>query len=533
MKGNTRKILIALVVVIVLAFIVMRGDQLRELSDTMSRGSMIPLILAVGTQFGKYIAQSFGYSFSFKAVNEYIRPRNTLPLVFGTFFMNTVAPSLNLAGTTLVVNDARKRGIEPGKATSAALLMQITIDSAFTIIMFLGFTILAFAGSIAPGWFLLGLIVVVLVGAMVTIMILGRKRPSAVIRVLRPVERFVNRVRSIFKKPAMKPWVETTVAGFSDAAGLIMQNPRSTFSAFGCSIFASICELSCFALVSVAFGVTNPAAIVCGYVVATLFAMVSFTPQGVGVVEAAVLVAFTSFGESSAAGMAIGLVNRGIVFWMPFLIGAILINTTKTFQGTDVEAISETSRPWHMEEGAPMNVRRMSVQRHMRQNIPKVEEREQGARWHRADASVRSRSRSGERQDTGSFAAVSAAASKPEDLGESELAGAVAHARHAKKLENMPTAAAPERPNQVRFIPAIQYHQDDTVSDVAQDTLKKSKGEHADDSQDRVLSESSSDTAETKDASKNRDDLGSESGPWAESIQDAEDSQSEEEISNA
>ena len=70
----------------------------------------------------------------------------------------------------------------------------------------------------------------------------------------------------------------------------------------------------------------------CGYVVATLFAMVSFTPQGVGVVEAAVTVAFTAFGASATAGMAIGLVYRGIVFWMPFLIGAILIQTTKTFR---------------------------------------------------------------------------------------------------------------------------------------------------------------------------------------------------------
>ena len=52
-----------------------------------------------------------------------------------------------------------------------------------------------------------------------------------------------------------------------------------------------------------------------------------------GVVEAAVVVAFTSFGETAAAGTAIGLVYRGIVFWMPFIIGAVLINTTKAFKG--------------------------------------------------------------------------------------------------------------------------------------------------------------------------------------------------------
>ena len=57
------------------------------------------------------------------------------------------------------------------------------------------------------------------------------------------------------------------------------------------------------------------------------------------------VVAFTAFGESSAAGMAIGLVYRGIVFWMPFIIGAILINVTKTFRGGDEkEAAGEDER---------------------------------------------------------------------------------------------------------------------------------------------------------------------------------------------
>ena len=43
--------------------------------------------------------------------------------------------------------------------------------------------------------------------------------------------------------------------------------------------------------------------------------------------------------------MAIGLVYRGIVFWMPFIIGAILINVTKTFRGGDEkEAAGEDER---------------------------------------------------------------------------------------------------------------------------------------------------------------------------------------------
>ena len=332
MKFNVRNLLIGLVIVIVLAVVLLRGDQLVELVETMKKGAAIPLVAALCTQLGKYFSQSFAYSFAFEAVDEHMNPRETLPLVFGTFFMNTIAPSLNLAGTTLVVDDARRRGIPPGRATSAALLMQITVDSGFATIMLVGFAILAFTVGLSPLWFLLGLLVIALVTVMVLILVLGRKRPALVLRALRPIERLVDRIRVRFKKPPLDSWVERTVGSFSDAAGLIAHNPKATAKAFGCSVVASLCELACFSLVGVGFGVTVPEALICGYVVATLFAMISITPQGVGVVEAAVVVAFTSFGESSAAGLSIALVYRGIVFWFPFLVGAILIQTTKSFK---------------------------------------------------------------------------------------------------------------------------------------------------------------------------------------------------------
>ena len=332
MKLNIRNLFAGLVIIIVLAFVFFRGDQLVELVETMRQGSPVFMAVAILTQLGKYFSQSFAYHFAFKAVGEHMAPRNTLPLVFGTFFMNTIAPSLNLAGTTLVVDDARRRGIPAGKATSAALLMQITIDSGFTVIMLLGFLVLAITVGLDPIWFLLGLLVIALVGAMVFVMVMGRKRPQVMIRLLSAVDRVINRVLARLGKASLKPWVERTVASFSEAAGLIAHQPKTTAKAFGCSIFASVCELSAFCLVGVGFGVHSPEALMCGYVVATLFAMISVTPQGVGVVEAAVTVAFTSFGQAASAGLSIALVYRGIVFWMPFIIGAILIQTTKTFR---------------------------------------------------------------------------------------------------------------------------------------------------------------------------------------------------------
>ncbi len=345
MKANLsiRKILIAFVVVVVLAMLILRGDQLVELAETMRQGSSIPLFLAIASQLGKYFLQSVAYTYAFEAVGERYAARNTLPLVFGTFFMNTIAPSANLAGITLVVDDARRRGISAGKAGSAALLMQITIDSGFGVILIVGFTALALTVGLPIGWFLLALIDITAVGAMVFVLFLGRRHPKTLRKVFNFAERTVNRVLTRFKRKPIKPWANRSAESFTEAAGLIVSNPKSTAKAFFCSIGASTCELVCFVLVGIGFGVYNPQSLVCGYVVATLFAMFSITPQGVGFVEAAVLVAFTTFGESSAAGMAIGLVYRGIVFWLPFLIGAVLIQMTSTFKGDSRESADDAS----------------------------------------------------------------------------------------------------------------------------------------------------------------------------------------------
>ena len=143
--------------------------------------------------------------------------------------------------------------------------------------------------------------------------------------------KLADKILAKFTKPAIDEPVERTIHNFSSAAHLITKNPRKTVQSFLWTTLSSICEMSCFVLVGFAFGVHHPEALICGYVVATLFAMISFMPQGVGVVEAAVTVAFALFGIDSATGLAVVIVYRGIVFWLPFLVGAVVIQRIKAF----------------------------------------------------------------------------------------------------------------------------------------------------------------------------------------------------------
>lgn len=332
--GNLRKLIIGVVIVVALAVVLLRGDQFFELIETMQKGYPPLLFLAIASQLGKYVCQAFAYAYAFKTVGEKRRARDTLPLVFGSFFMNTIAPSFNMAGAGLVIDDSRRRGIPTGRATSAALLMQMSIESGFLIIMIGGFIVLQFTGRLDPLWLLMLLFVVFLVGGMAGIMVVGRKNPDMVVSFLQPIERFVNNLSKKFRKgKEVKPWAETLVESFSEAAGTIGHNPKKALFVFLCSIGASLCELICFCLVGLAYGLDVPSALIGGYVVATLFAMIAITPQGVGVVEVATVALLAAYGVPGPVGTAVALTYRGLVFWMPFAIGAVLIHRTRSFSG--------------------------------------------------------------------------------------------------------------------------------------------------------------------------------------------------------
>ena len=76
MKFNVKNLFMGVVLIIVLAVVFLRGDQLVELGETMKQGSPLPLVAAILTQLGKYFAQSFAYSRSFAAVGEHMEPKS-------------------------------------------------------------------------------------------------------------------------------------------------------------------------------------------------------------------------------------------------------------------------------------------------------------------------------------------------------------------------------------------------------------------------------------------------------------------------
>lgn len=206
---------------------------------------------------------------------------------------------------------------------------QVSINAGFLVIMVIGFAILGIAGGLNAGWIALGVIAILIVGGMVAAMAFAAMKPDLLLKLLAPLVRVIDRFLTKRKKKPVDAWVKDTVNTYAQSAALMTKNKQDIGADLGLNVAASIFELGCFAFVALAFGVHDIEAMICGYVVVTLFAMISFVPQGVGVVEAAALVTFALFGIDQATAMAVIMVYRAIVFWLPFLIGAVVIQRSK------------------------------------------------------------------------------------------------------------------------------------------------------------------------------------------------------------
>ena len=153
-------------------------------------------------------------------------------------------------------------------------------------------------------------------------------------RLLRPVERVSRKVVGRVRKKPLEPWAEHVAQAFSEAAGMIGHSPEPHAS--GVRVLADRQLVRAFVLRAGGHRVRRRHGAGAGLRLRGGNAVRHDLGQHR---RASAWSRLPLWWRSPASASrrprapAIGLVYRGIVFWMPFIIGAVLINTTKAFKG--------------------------------------------------------------------------------------------------------------------------------------------------------------------------------------------------------
>lgn len=320
-------IILPIVVVIIVGVIVfIKRDDLGSFVETIKDVSVVPFVLAACCLFGRYFSHAFAYKAVFRCVDEDVKYLHIVPLVFSVTFANDCAPTAGTAGSVLIAAWSHKQGLDMGKSVTVVFLEKIGFFGGFAVVMLVGFAILIFTGQMV--WYLAlgGLAVLLMIFAFGFVMWLGYSHVETEQKLFAWIENLVNRALVVFKRKPAEPWSGRIAASFHEAACIAVDKPRALIVMFCRMVLLHACDCLCFIFVGFAFGYTYIPFLMASYVAG--FIIATFILQTIGAVEILLALVLSAYGATPAQAAAIALAYRGLIFWIPFIIGAICINIT-------------------------------------------------------------------------------------------------------------------------------------------------------------------------------------------------------------
>jgi uncharacterized protein (TIRG00374 family) len=321
-----RKLLIIVISLVAVFFLVTRFSEVQEMVAVMKAGDWHFIMLAILVELLWLANVNAGYHALYHALGIPENRRRLFVVANAASFLTVMIPSGGMTALAVFLNDARKRGHSTGRVTLACILYLLFDYLGLLAFLMVGMTLLASASRLHWSEITAGVILAFMSVVMICMLLLAGSRPQLLGRILARLITFWNRLAGLFHRSS----------GYSREGGLafarqiaegmqvIRANPKGLLLPIGLSLSNKLLLLASLFLVFNAFQVPiTPLRLVAGFSLGYLFAIVSPTPSGVGVVEGVLALALVSLGISVEKSTIVVLGYRGVTFWLPWLIGMI------------------------------------------------------------------------------------------------------------------------------------------------------------------------------------------------------------------
>jgi uncharacterized protein (TIRG00374 family) len=321
----------ALLLVLFLGFtvlVVSRFSDARDLFATLASGLWPWVLVGVVIHSLYFSFYAVLYQIGFSVVGVRTRAYALLPVVFASLFVNAVAPLGGAGGAALFINHVGKRGESGGRAAIGLILVLIADLATLIPFMIIGLFYLYQQDKLQNYDLVGGGIYLFFIGGLVFLMLLSTWQQENVRLFLNWVRRVANHIGAWFKRPGLldQDWADHNTRELNLAAHTITSHPRQLTLVMLWGFMLHVLNLIGLYAFFLAFRQpVSLGGLVAGFVLGIVFFIVSFIPQGVGAVEGIMALVYTSLGIPSAKAIAIALVFRGVNFWLPLLVGLLLI----------------------------------------------------------------------------------------------------------------------------------------------------------------------------------------------------------------
>lgn len=338
-----RRVIFWLLILAFVWVVLTRTAEIRSLAKTLAEGVWGWVLAAAILQVLYYVVLTWSYQSAFSAVEVNGRVLDMIPITFAALFLNVVAPSGNVSGMALWADDANRRG-QSGARAMAGTLLQLAADfSAFTLVLLVGMGYLFYYRDLQYYEVIGAGVLVAITLGLCGVLLLGLWSPNILKRLLNWIQSASDGLAKRWERQPFlaAEWAERNATEFSDASVAMARYPGRVARTVGIAFIAHLVDLSSLYVIFLAFRTpVDFGVLVAGYAMGILFWIVSPTPQGIGVVEGVMALVFTSLNVSPVVATTVALSFRGLTFWLPLLLGFLILHQVKTFSAGE-RAVSE------------------------------------------------------------------------------------------------------------------------------------------------------------------------------------------------
>ncbi len=318
------KILLLIVSVIFIYVIFRQLGDLTRAVETLSKGSWYFILPVLGIQVLAIVNKGALY----QTLYDYFKVKDTLwrhiKMQLAANFLNLAAPSGGLSGMAVYVAQAKSHGVSKSRSTFINFFAYFLYYAVFTIILLFGLFYLMlnhqlYQYQIVTASILFGMIILILIAVIAVI-----EEAARLNKLFSLVARMINFISRFFKKKKLVE--DQDISALSKEIHSCLRYVQVKWKALWLPIFhvllAEAIDIMTLYYLFLAFKYPiYPGILITAYAICVLFTLVSITPGGIGVVEAAMLFVLSNLGVPVELAAVAVLGFRIIGYWIPFGLG--------------------------------------------------------------------------------------------------------------------------------------------------------------------------------------------------------------------
>lgn len=321
-----RKTVILLGFSIIILIVMLWFVGIEEVIGALKDANIYIIILAIAVQLFTFFLYTLRWQILNNLAGMKVSIRKLLPMVLVGLAVNNITPSGRGGGEPVRAYILAKEGNYLMEETFATVVADRALDT-FPFVVLAAITISAMALYFKFDSWLLAVMIIAVIAiiCVLAVLIYMCINPNFGKRVDGWI---VGLVRRFYKKNSeeLEQKIHGAIFGFQDTMKLVISNKKGLLYTIPLSFLIWVFEILRVYLVFLAFG-ANVNFIIIGevFIVASLVGMIPLLPGGLGAVDGIMILFYSAAGVSSSISAAATVIERLISFWMPTILGMIIL----------------------------------------------------------------------------------------------------------------------------------------------------------------------------------------------------------------